>query len=89
MDFQPAGGAHARAVVDVAGEVAVEQVDAVELGGVGDAGDFRGHGLVLGVNNQTLVRIVGARGRLHGQLLHPDQLLVDHGQGPVPRSGSG
>ncbi len=63
---QLAGGAQSGTVVGAAGEVAVQQVDAVEVRGVGDSGDLRGHGLVFGVDDQTLVRGVGAGGRLFG-----------------------
>ncbi len=58
-------------------------MDSVEIRGIGDAGNLRGHGLVLGVDDEPLVGVVGAGGRLLGQLLHADELLVHHGEGPV------
>ena len=58
-------------------KISVQQMDAVEVRGVGDTGDFRSHGLILGVDDQALIRVVGTRGRLFRQLLHADQLLVD------------
>ena len=33
-------------------------MDPVEIRGVGDAGDLRGHGLVLGVDDEPLVGVV-------------------------------
>ena len=67
----------------ISGQIAVEQMNAVEIRGVGDPADFRGHGLVLGFNHQALIRIVGACGRLFRQFLHPDQLFVDDAEGAV------
>ena len=68
-----------------AAQGAVQQLDAVEVRGVGDSGDFRSHLLVFGIDEQALGRIVGARGRLLRQFLHADQLLVDNAQCAVGR----
>ncbi len=67
------------------GEVAVEQVDAVEVRGVGDPRDFRSHGLELGIDEQTLIRVVRAGGGLFSQLFESDELFVDDLQGAVRR----
>ena len=66
-----------------AGQIAVQQMDAVEVRGIGDSGDFRSHGLIFGLNHQTLGGIVGAGSRLFGQFLHAGQLFVDDAQGAV------
>ena len=58
-------------------------MDAVEVRGIGDTGDFARHGLVFGIDHQTLVGSVGAGGCLFGQFLHADQLFVDNAQGAV------
>ncbi|KAF5028825.1 hypothetical protein DSECCO2_655050 [anaerobic digester metagenome] len=76
VDLQLAGLPQPRPVVR-ARKGAVQQVDAVEVRGVGDTGDFRGHGLIFGFDHQTLVGVVGTRGRLFGQFLHADELFVD------------
>ena len=76
VNFQRAGGLHFFAVMR-AGKRTVEQLDAVEVRGVGDTGDFRRHLLVFGFNNQTLGRIIGAGCSLFRQFFHTDQLLVD------------
>ncbi len=45
----------AAVVIVHAGKVAVEQVNAIKVRGVGDTGDFAGHGLVFGFDHQALV----------------------------------
>ncbi len=55
----------------------------VEVRRVGDSGDFRGHGLVFRIDDETLVRGVGTGGGLFGQFLHADQLFIDDAEGAV------
>ena len=43
VDLQLSGGGGAAAVVHGTRKVAVQQIDAVEVRGIGDSGDFRGH----------------------------------------------
>lgn len=69
--------------VGVTGQIAVQQMDAVVVCGVGDSGNFRGHGLVLRLDHQTLGGIVRAGGGLFCQFLHTGQLFVDDAQGAV------
>ena len=83
MDLHLARGREAGTIVRGSGQVAVQQVNAVEVRGVGDTGDFRGHLLVFGVDDQTLGRIIGAGSSLFSQFLHANQLFVDDAQSTV------
>ena len=83
VDLQLSRGFQAAAVVRAAGQAAVQQLDAVEVRGVGDSGNFRSHGLVLRVDHEPLGGVVGAGGRLFRQFLHAGQLFVDDAQGAV------
>ena len=67
----------------IRGKIAVEQMNAVEVRGIGDTGDFAGHCLIFGIDHQALVRSVGACGGLLGQFLHADQLFVDNAKGAI------
>lgn len=66
-----------------AGERTVQQLDAVEIRGAGDALDFRGHLLKFAVDHQTLHGIIGAGGRLLGQFLHAYQFFVNDAERAV------
>ncbi len=66
-----------------AGQGTVKELHAVEVRSVGDTGDFRGHGLVFGINDQALRGVVRAGGGLFGQFLHADELFVDDAESAV------
>ena len=63
---------------------AVQQVDAVEVGGLGDAVDLRLQGVHLGLQVLAVhIVLVGAVGGLGGQLHHAVEHVVDLGEGAL------
>ena len=82
MNFQRAGSPHPLAVVR-AGKRSIQQLDTVEIRGIGNAVDFRRHCLIFGRNDQPLRGIVRSSRGLLGQFLHADQFFVNDRQRAV------
>ncbi len=84
MHLDGPGGNRTTAVMRAA-QGAVQQLDPVEVRGVGNAVYLVGHGLKFAVDDQTLGGIVRSGRGLFGQFLHADELFVDDGQRAVRR----